>query len=312
MNSQPLCSVVIPTYNRMNVLPRAVASVMAQDEPAFELIIVDDGSTDGTREWLATLTDPRIRVVLSTRNSGVSAARNSGLAAARAPVVSFLDSDDAYRPQRLSRTLAVMTNEPDVVCTLSSSIKQVWDEVHESIMPDVKLGPAAFEWALYCDLIGVAGSSITCRTAAARAIGGFAENMRTTEDREFLIRLAPQGAVRLLPDLLWEKFWTVNSESNDWKNAGAELLAYFSQLPDYTTRFRKLARYMATKILVADVRRLDFISLFKDIKRFHHSGLLSGGPIRMIRDHREVRRYRRAMSNREALATLTGAPAAWM
>ena len=89
------CSVVIPSYNRLNVLPRAVESVLAQDEPDFELIVVDDGSTDGTKAWLAAQTDPRIQVIASERNRGVSAARNLGLAAARAPVVAFLDSDDA-------------------------------------------------------------------------------------------------------------------------------------------------------------------------------------------------------------------------
>ena len=101
------CSVVIPSYNRLNVLPRAIGSVLAQDEPDFELIIVDDGSTDGTQAWLAALTDPRIQVIASERNRGVSAARNLGLAAARAPVVAFLDSDDTYRPQRLRRALEV-------------------------------------------------------------------------------------------------------------------------------------------------------------------------------------------------------------
>src|SRR4051794_37621137 len=59
----PRCSVILPTYNRLRTLPRAVASVLAQDEPDFELIIVDDASTDGTQRWLATLADPRIRLI---------------------------------------------------------------------------------------------------------------------------------------------------------------------------------------------------------------------------------------------------------
>jgi glycosyltransferase involved in cell wall biosynthesis len=304
------CSVVIATYNRLNVLPRSVASVLGQDEPDFELIIVDD-STDGTRAWLATLTDPRIRIILPERRRGVSAARNLGLAAARAPIVAFLDSDDAYLPRRLSRVLAVMDSEPDLVCTLASAVKQVRDELCPSRLPDVKLSPAAFEWALYSDIIGVDGSSITARTAPARAIGGFCENMHRTEDREFLIRLAPHGAVRLLPDLLWEKSWTVDSLSNDWKGAGRDLLAYFAQRPEFTTRFRKLASYHATKILVADLRRGDVATFAADLKGFRGAGLLHDGIARMWRDHREVHKYRRSMSNAEALLQLTGAPAEW-
>lgn len=304
------CSVVIATYNRLDVLRRSVASVLAQDEPDFELIIVDD-STDGTREWLATLTDPRIRIILPERRRGVSAARNLGLAAARAPVVAFLDSDDAYYPQRLSRALAVMDNEPDLVCTLASAIKQVREEMRPSPLPDVKLSSAAFEWALYSDIIGVDGTSITARTEPARAIGGFCENMHRTEDREFLIRLARHGAARLLPDLLWEKSWTVDSLSNDVKVAGRDLVAYFAQRPEFMTRFRKLASYHATKILVSDLRHGDFATFWSDLKRFRGVGLLRDGLSRMWRDHREVRKYRRSMSNAKALAQITEAPATW-
>jgi len=304
------CSVVIPTYNRLNVLPRAVASVLAQDESDFELIIVDD-STDGTREWLAMLTDPRIKIILSERPRGVSAGRNMGLAAARAPIVAFLDSDDTYLPQRLSRALNALDREPDLVCTLSSANKEVWNELCPSPLPDVKLGPRAFEWALYSDIIGVDGSSITVRTEAARAIGGFCEQMRRTEDREFLIRLAPHGAVRLLPDVQWAKGWTTNSLSNEWKGAGRDLVVYAEQRPELTTRFRKLGSYLASKILVADLRRGDLMTFAADWGAFRRGNLLRDGIARMWCDHREVRNYRRAMSNRDALAQLAGAPAEW-
>jgi glycosyltransferase involved in cell wall biosynthesis len=295
------CSVVIPAYNRLNVLPRAVASVLAQDESDFELIIVDD-STDGTREWLATLTDPRIKIILSERPRGVSAGRNMGLAAARAPIVAFLDSDDTYLPQRLGRALNALDRDPDLVCTLSSANKEVRNELRPSPLPDVKLGPQAFEWALYSDIIGVDGSSITVRTEAARAIGGFCEQMRRTEDREFLIRLAPHGAVRLLPGVQWEKGWTTNSLSNEWKGAGRDLMVYAEQRPELTTRFRKLGSYLASKILVADLRRGDLGTFVADWGAFRRGGLLRDGIARMWRDHREVRNYRRAMSNRDALA----------
>src|ERR1051325_6685298 len=102
---QPDISVVLATYNRAARLPRAIASVLAQEGARFELIVVDDASTDGTRAYLATLSDPRIRAVHAEPNGGPSAARNLGLQAARAELVAFLDSDDAYRPGRLARPL---------------------------------------------------------------------------------------------------------------------------------------------------------------------------------------------------------------
>jgi glycosyltransferase involved in cell wall biosynthesis len=284
--------------------------VLAQDESDFELIIVDD-STDETRDWLRTLTDPRIKIILPEQRRGVSAARNLGLAAARAPIVAFLDSDDSYLPQRLSRALAAMDREPDLVCTLSSANKEVRGKLRPSPLPDVKLGPRAFEWALYSDLIGVDGSSITVLTEVARRIGGFCEQMQRTEDREFLIRLAPLGAVRLLPDVLWEKRWTTDSLSNEWKGAGRDLLSYVKQRPELATRFRKLGSYLASKILVSDLRRGDLATLAADWAAFRRAGLLPGGLARIWRDHREVRQYRRALSNSEALARLAGAPAEW-
>ena len=96
MNRPPRCTIIIPTYNRANTLPRAVATVIAQNEPDFELIIVDDGSTDETRAWLKTLDDPRIRFALMECNQGPSAARNVGIEMATAPILAFLDSDDMY------------------------------------------------------------------------------------------------------------------------------------------------------------------------------------------------------------------------
>src|SRR6266480_1630377 len=102
MTPSPKISVVLPTYNRRSVIPRAVASVLAQDEPDFELIVVDDCSIDDTGSYLASLTDPRIRAVTAPRNVGTAGARNLGLEAARAAVVALLDDDDIYLAHRLS------------------------------------------------------------------------------------------------------------------------------------------------------------------------------------------------------------------
>ena len=88
----PRCTVILPTHNRAAILSRAIASVIAQNEPDFELIIINDGSTDNTRALLATLDDPRIRVAHLEHNQGPSAARNIGINMATAPVLAFLDS----------------------------------------------------------------------------------------------------------------------------------------------------------------------------------------------------------------------------
>src|SRR5262245_65671482 len=104
--SRPRVSIILPTYNRRRVLPRAIESVMLQDEPDWELIIVDDCSTDDTASFLQSLTDPRIRLIALPRNQGVSGARNAGLEAARAVVLACVASDDVYLPGRLPDTRA--------------------------------------------------------------------------------------------------------------------------------------------------------------------------------------------------------------
>src|SRR6516162_6257441 len=206
-NGGPDISVVLATYDRRHSLPRAIASVLAQDDVRFELIVVDDASRDGTPDYLATLADPRIRVIAAERNSGPSAARNLGLKTARAGLVAFLDSDDAYLPRRLSAPLAAFAVDAGLVCTLSSAVRHDRKRVRNTCVPNVRLAAPAFEWALICDLIPVEATSITVRRDAALAVGGFCDQLRLTEDREFLIRLARRGGAQLMPEPLWEKFW---------------------------------------------------------------------------------------------------------
>ena len=179
-------------------------------------------------------------------------------------------------------------------------------------MRDEPLRPAAFEWALICDLIPVEASSMTVRRDAALAVGGFCQTLQLAEDREFLIRLAQRGSGRLLTDVLWEKSWVDDSLSNDWHKAGAGLMAYLRQRPEYGTRFPAIASYLATKILVSHVRDRRFDALWHDFAAFRAAGLIDHDVPRLIRRHRAVSRYRRDHASADALAALQGAPEKWV
>ncbi len=109
----PTVSVIIPTYNFGHVIEDAVASVLDQDVPGVEVIIVDDGSIDDTAERLARMTDPRLRTE-RLPHGGVGAARNHGLSLARGRHIAFLDADDRWRPGKLARQIALLESEPDV------------------------------------------------------------------------------------------------------------------------------------------------------------------------------------------------------
>ncbi len=307
----PKISVLLTTFNRRPLLPRAIASVLAQDEQDFELIIVDDCSADDTAAYLASLDDPRIRTLRPPANLGPAGARNLGLRAARANFVALLDDDDVYLQHRLSAPLALFTREPDVVATLSSSIKLDLKRTQIAHMPDLTLTAAAFEWAMICDLVGVEGTGITVRRQTALDIGGFCETLRLTEDREFLIRTARQGSGRLIAEPLWKKHWSDDALSVHWEKDGLHLLNYVGACPELVGRFHKVGSYLATKILVADLRHGFFAALARDFRNFRRAGLIDCNFVRLWRDHRDVRRYRRAMSRHEALATLTQAPDRW-
>jgi glycosyltransferase involved in cell wall biosynthesis len=116
-----LVSVIIPTFNRGWILKEAVDSVLAQDYKGFELIVVDDGSTDNTSEILASYGND-IRVLFQ-ENKGVSASRNRGIAETSGQFIAFLDSDDLWLPQKLSTQVEFYNQMPDA---LICQTEEIW------------------------------------------------------------------------------------------------------------------------------------------------------------------------------------------
>ena len=250
----PKISVVLPTYSRRRILPRTIASVLAQDEKEFELIIIDDCSVDDTPAYLASLNDPRIRVLKPANNLGTAGARNLGLEVARADIVALLDDDDAYLDHRLSATLAVFAREPEVVATLSSSVKFDLKRTQIALMPELTLAPAAFEWALICDLIGVEGTSITVRRQTALDVGGFCHGMKWIDAANFSSVLLGMEVVISLQKRYGRNTGQTMANPINGSRPGLSLLSYVAAQPDFAGRYRKVGSYLATKILVSDLR----------------------------------------------------------
>ncbi len=316
MQDRPKFSIIIPAYNRMQSLPRAIASVLAQTEKDIELIVVDEASTDGTQEYLATLSDPRIRVTGrepdgAPRRLGVSAARNLGLKAARADIVAFFDSDDVCRPHYVAAHLAAYADDPDIICVICATLMLLGNGSRVSPVPDVTLPPRVFEWAVVTDLFPIFAPATSMRRDHAIAIGGFNAAISLAEDREMMVRLAPRGAIRLISNVLWEKSWTPDGLSHLGAKAGPQHLIFMEKCPAYRTRFPKVASYATTRVLVADIRRGLWGALWRDLRAFRKAGLLEGGPLRWLRNHREVRRYRRDMKKPGALASIVDPPQRW-
>jgi hypothetical protein len=184
-------SVVLPTYERRVYARRAVDSVLAQRYRDFELIVVDDGSTDGTDDALAGL-GARLHYHWQP-NRGVSAARNAGIRLARGEIVAFLDSDDRWRANHLEVVTAVLDRHPEavLVCTAPGFRVRKHDRPSEARLIDA-LPQTIGEYFL---------GPISCtavRRSAVVAAGGYDEALSVMENTELFIRLAALGPFALL------------------------------------------------------------------------------------------------------------------
>ena len=180
---RPNVSVIIPTYQRRELVKRAVASVLAQSYRDFELIVIDDGSTDGTDEALAPLGDS-IRYQWQP-NRGVSAARNAGVRLARGSIVAFLDSDNRWLPEHLGVLMRVFAEHPHAVLAVSA-----WRPRPDGAVTVRLMEP--FPWLLIRNCVGpLSGAAL--RRAAFLAVGGFDERLHLAEDYDLWLRLAARG-----------------------------------------------------------------------------------------------------------------------
>jgi len=208
-----LVSVVIPSYNHRQYLPAAVESVLGQSHEHLELIIVDDGSTDDSREYLRGISDPRCTVV-EQRNAGAHAAINRGLALAKGDVLAILNSDDIFHPTRIEACLRELAANPcDLVATWLEvideggavlGVKQGWTNmlpwpVRHAGGSVGELGEFATN-LLLTNFVSTTSNIVVTRRVYD-AIGGM-RNLRFAHDWDFLLRAAHQFRCELIPQPL--------------------------------------------------------------------------------------------------------------
>lgn len=208
MNGTPRASVVVPVFNGAAHLSDALESVLAQTFADFELIVIDDGSADGTGEVISHFVrrDPRL-VAVHQPNRGLPAARNAGLRRARAEIVAFLDADDCWLPRKLECQLAYLEQHPD--CLACFTYVEEMDDALRLLTP----------WSAFADQYGhpivtpdllvergnlIAGSAsgVAARTAAVREAGGFDERLVACEDLDLWYRLSLRAPLRPVPRVL--------------------------------------------------------------------------------------------------------------
>lgn len=211
----PKVSVIIPTYNRLAMLREAVDSVLAQDFEDMELLVVDDGSTDGTAEEMEQY-GGRVKLLRQPENKGVSAARNKGILHARGKYIAFLDSDDLWVKGKLKIQTAFLQDNPHYpVCYTD----EIWIRKGKRVNPmrkHAKYSGWIFEKCL--PLCIISPSSVMMKKALFSKVGLFDEALPVCEDYDFWLRISARFPVFFIerkliikrgghPDQLSQKSW---------------------------------------------------------------------------------------------------------
>lgn len=200
----PAVSVIIPTYNRAHLVGRAIRSVLNQTFTDFELIVVDDASTDNTREEVESVGDLRIRYIRHEQRKGGSAARNTGIEVAHGEFLAFLDSDDEWLPRKLElQVLALRQAGPGFGIAFSGGKRvTVFDgspmmvsETRPSVHGDIST-------QVFDGVPGVNYIGAIVKADKAKAIGGFDPDLRCGQDWDFIARLSQICWATSVPDVL--------------------------------------------------------------------------------------------------------------
>ena len=194
----PRVSAVIPTYDRRDAVLRALASVLAQTRAVDEIVVVDDGSTDGSAAAIRTAF-PQVTVI-EQPNRGVSAARNRGIAATSAEWVAFLDSDDAWQPRKIERQLAALAEQPGMrLCHTD----EVWIRNGRRVNPRLRHAKSGGWIYRNClELCVISPSAAMVRRDVFTDIGGFDETLPVCEDYDLWLRLCSREAVAYVDEPL--------------------------------------------------------------------------------------------------------------
>ncbi len=198
----PQVSVVVPTFNRGEVLPRALDSILGQTFGAFELIVVDDGSIDATAE-LVERDYPDVHL-LRQENRGVSAARNAGIAAAQGEWIAFLDSDDAWLPEKLQRQMEALETEPG---HRFCHTDEIWIRDGQRVNPTAKYAKSG-GWVYQSCLphCVISPSSVLMHRDLLSETGNFDESLEICEDYDLWLRVTARERVLFVDQQLLFKY----------------------------------------------------------------------------------------------------------
>jgi len=214
---QPLVTAIIPTFNRASIVGRAIRSVLGQTFQGWELLVVDDASTDDTERVVRSFPDRRIRYIRHEQNRRVSAARNTGIRSAQGEYVSFLDDDDEWLPEKLAMEVEVFRNsDPEVGLVYTG--KTVFDE-HGQVL-QLRM-PTESGWVYDAMLdrhfIG-SPSRVTVRKQVLDRVAGFDDTFTDCQDYDLWLRVAKISKIATVPQCLVKRYLLSDQMSGSLRN----------------------------------------------------------------------------------------------
>lgn len=225
-------SVVIPAYNVSLYIADCLNSVLAQSETDFEVLVVDDGSTDDTAQIVSTFEDPRVRLI-QRPNGGLAAARNTGIRAAQGDLVAFLDADDRWCPGKLAAHRQVLEADPQISVSYDQS---AFIDVHgqrNGLKMARTRAALTHEVLLLKNYLGN-GSTAVVRRSILEQVGGFDEDLRRFVDHELWVRLTFQGhRFQFIPHVLTEYRVHASSFTADTERMLKSLEAFLAKIATY-------------------------------------------------------------------------------
>jgi len=246
----PKISIITPVKNGVDTIDRAIKSVLSQTMTDFELLVIDDKSTDATRQVIGRYMDRRINYLSLTNATGANAARNLGVNHARADVVTFLDADDELLPHALMTRLDAISDEGRIGYVLTSyEARKKFGTVSRRNVGEWSSGQDVVR-ALLNYSLHIGGSSITTQKRTLIDIGGWNNNLHRLQDRDILLRLANHANGRILSQIDYVKYDRMGSISSGNESYISLFGEFVSANWSITSQHRMLiGRRVATRIL---------------------------------------------------------------
>lgn len=226
-------SVIIPTYNRADVLERAVQSVLRQTYTNLEIIIVDDGSTDDTEQLIVQMKDERIRYIKQGANSGVAMARNTGVMHATAELIAFQDSDDYWYANKLEKQMEYWKMHPEWGMVYSA-YRMCRANGQKLKVPAEGLW-GALEGNIFSTILvnnTVGAPTMLLRKECFQKIGGFDTELECIEDWDFTLRFAEQYTIGYVQEMLVDAHQSlggVSSRTAEFFDVRCRMIARYKQ-----------------------------------------------------------------------------------